>query len=542
MQLFHNLSFKWKISIPLLLIVLLFVISSMMGINSSRQIAGDADKVGNVFLQQIVLLLEADRDLHQALIAERALVHEEGASTDQHQVYQENSQQFQDRIDQAFALGEIENLNAHQQAYTRLYNRWSEVSNRVLTLVDNGQFELAASLSSTESRQAFDELRNLVDVIQGEQIAQSDFYTSQAMERSDAAVVRLLSALVVGMIISVLMVVFVPPLITRPLLHIRRSVESIASGNGDLTARITVSSTDEVGDLGGKFNLFIEKLHTMVSHIKACAIQVSDSSSELAVISSTNRDALNTQNQALETVVSAVHEMSKAINEVSHNTTLTAEKAQGAQTLSSNGLTTVNKAVNQIQAVSAQVEGVSELLAEVESQVTKVTTVLDVIQGIAEQTNLLALNAAIEAARAGEQGRGFAVVADEVRTLANRTQESTTDIQSVLEKLQLGVADTVSAMHKSASAALDSVNTANEGGKALSEINDSVASIADMTVHVAAAVEEQSVVIEEINQNLASISEQSVTTSESATKTDQSSQGLGASSRALMENVGSFKL
>lgn len=542
MQMLNNLSFKWKISMPLLCLVLIFIISSFMGITASRQIADDADKVGNVFLQQIVLLLEADRDLHQALIAENTLIYEAGDREAQYLAYQENSEQFKNRVDQAFSLGELDNLNSFQQEYTTLYNSWSEISSRVITLVRNGQTEQAIGLSQTGSRQAFDELRNLIDVIQGAQIEQSDFYTEQAMSRSSNAVVRLVIATIVGMIISVLMVVLVPPLITKPLLIIRRNVEGIASGDGDLTARIPVSSKDEVGDLGLKFNIFIEKLHTMVTQIRNCALQVSESSSGLAEISSVNRHALTTQNQALETVVRAVHEMSKAIGEVAHNTTLTADKAQGAQTLSSNGLDTVNLAVTQIQQVSAQVEGVSELMSEVEAQVTNVTSVLDVIKGIAEQTNLLALNAAIEAARAGEQGRGFAVVADEVRTLANRTQESTTDIQAMLEKLQLGVSDTVTAMRTSASAAMDSVNTANEGGKALGEINDSVVSIADMTVHVAAAVEEQSVVIEEINQNLASISEQSVTTSDSATKTDQSSQDLGAASRELMENVGSFKL
>lgn len=541
MQWFHDLSFRWKVSLPLALISIIFIGSSILGIRVSTRIADNADKVGNVFLRQIDLLLQADRDLYQALVAEQTLVYIDSSNAELHGIHRENAEQVITRIKQALALGEIDDLSAFEDKFQKLYKSWLDASNRVITAVERGDISQAEKLSKNEAKESFDDLRNMIDIIQEKQITASETYTVKAIELSRDVNRQLLMSLIIGLIVVFLMMLIVPKLIT-PLLYIRQSVEGIASGNGDLTSRISLHSRDELGDLADKFNQFLDKMHYMVSNIKDCSLRVSHCSSDLSRVSSNNRHALELQSQALDMVVSAVHEMSTAIGEVARNTSRTADQAMNAQDLSMKGLNTVTKTVQQIQHVSDQVSGVSVLITEVEQQVANVTSVLDVIRGIAEQTNLLALNAAIEAARAGEQGRGFAVVADEVRTLASRTQDSTTDIQVMLEKLQSGVRGAVAAMKSSAESAIHSVDTANEAGQALNEINEAVATITDMTVQVAAAIEEQSVVIEDINKNLVQISDQAITTSESANKTDQAGKELDSASHDLMSNIGNFRL
>lgn len=542
MQWFQNLSFKWKISLPLLLVSLISITSSILGISLSRHIASDIDKVGNVFLRQIDLFLQADRDLYQALIAEKELVYVNSSSSDARESYRDNADQVATRMSKALSLGEMGNLSSLESEFKKLYGLWDTASRSVIAAVDDGDISLAVRLSQNTSKEAFDRLRSFIDVVQENQIKASETYTAKALAVNDKSRLQLLLFLTLGLIIVFLMMFFVPPLMINPLLLIRRNVEDIASGNGDLTARIHLNSRDELGDLADKFNVFLDKMHFMVSNTKDCAVRVSHSSSDLSSISNNNRHSLELQRQSLDMVVSAVNEMSTAIVEVAGNTTRTADQAKSAQDLSGKGLNTVTKAVAQIQHVSDQVNGVSTLITEVERQVSSVTSVLDVIRSIAEQTNLLALNAAIEAARAGEQGRGFAVVADEVRTLASRTQDSTADIQDMLEKLQTGVQGAVAAMKSSADSVVQSVDTANEAGDALNEINEAVASITDMTVQVATAIEEQSVVIEDINKNLVQISDQSMTTSESANRTDKAGKDLDAASHDLMSNVGNFKL
>ena len=542
MSWYQDLSFRWKISLPLVLICAIFTFSSVLGIVMSANMAKDTDKVGHVFLKQIDYLLQADRDLYQAIMAERALVYIDGSSTTSLDDHESNAGQVKERIGKALALGELNKPEEYKDQFESHYSKWYGASSQVVRYVQNGDVQRAITLSQGESQDAFDQLRDLIDVIQEQQIEKSEFYTSQALERNKAARQQLILSLIAGLAISIIMVVFVPPLIIRTINFVSDSVESIASGDGDLTARIPVNSRDELGDLAGKFNVFMEKLHALIVNTKQCAERVSDSSAKLSDISDGNKSALAEQKIALDMVVTAVTEMSSAITEVSQNTSQTAMQATSAKDRSAKGLETVNNTVNQIELVSEQVGSVSALISQVESQVNDVTSVLDVINGVAEQTNLLALNAAIEAARAGEQGRGFAVVADEVRTLASRTQQSTTDIQQMLDQLQNGVEQAVEAMKSSSEAARSTVTVANEAGDALKEIDASVDQIANMSIQIATAVEQQSAVIDEINKNLVLINDQAITTSENAEMTLNASEGLDADSAELMHNVGSFKL
>lgn len=542
MQWFNDLGFKAKTTLPLILIGSVFLLSSILGIVKSRQIADDAEILGNVFLRQIDYLLQADRDLYQSLLAEQSLIYIDHNNQSERDAHKENLQQAKERGNKALSLGQIDNVERRKKEFNDLHEAWNTASTSVIRALDSNDKESAIRISRSESKQKFDALRHFIDVVQEEQIRKSEFYSKQASNRSQQATTTLFLTLVLGLLICVAILIFIPPLITRPLHYVTKQISNIAKGHGDLSARMTATSKDEIGVLAIKFNEFLEKLHAVISQTKACATDVSGAANDLAHISETNQTALQLQNQALDMVVSAVHEMSAAINEVAESTSATADQAKRAHERSTKGMQIVNNTVAEIKNVSNQVNSVAGLISDVEAQVTNVTSVLDVIRGIAEQTNLLALNAAIEAARAGEQGRGFAVVADEVRTLASRTQTSTTDIQVMLENLQNGVSNAVKAMEVSAESATKSVTTANDAGIALKEINESVSSITDMAVHIATAIEEQSTVIEDINRNLSAISDQATTTEENANKTANSSQHLGFASDNLMNAVGSFKL
>ena len=241
-------------------------------------------------------------------------------------------------------------------------------------------------------------------------------------------------------------------------------------------------------------------------------------------------------------VVTAVNELTMAIQEVARNTTNTAQNTKDATDITERGQERIRVAVEHVQGLAARIHETAEFMSKLEGEAKNVTSVIDVIRGVAEQTNLLALNAAIEAARAGEQGRGFAVVADEVRTLASRTQQSTGDIQGMLSKLQSGVQHVVTAMGNSEVLTGDAVKSANDAGQSLAGINAAVREIADMTTQIATAAEEQSSVTSEIDKNLVQINNLAMNTAEGASKTATESQRLNQLSIQLRQLVGQFKV
>ncbi|MFB5142305.1 methyl-accepting chemotaxis protein [Vibrio diabolicus] len=347
---------------------------------------------------------------------------------------------------------------------------------------------------------------------------------------------------VIGLIITSVLTSIVVSKGIQPLQHVAASLKDVAAGGGDLTARLKVESQDEVGEVAAAFNEFMDKLHPLMQDIHRSATTVQTASQSLNT--QTSQASGQMQDHCLETdkVVTAVTQMSMTAKEVASNTNATAQAIEDANSQVTEAQREVEQAIEGITELVMEIDSTSDAISELSLQTEKITKVLDVIGEIAEQTNLLALNAAIEAARAGEQGRGFAVVADEVRSLASRTQNSTHEIGDMLKQLQNGVSRAVSTMSVSQKRG---VKTAEESAliqQSLSGVHHSIGTIRDMGIQTASAAEEQSAVAEDINQNLVAIQQIVNNINETLQHAESISTQLSQSGTEIHGLVGNFKL
>lgn len=348
-----------------------------------------------------------------------------------------------------------------------------------------------------------------------------------------SAVVLLLSVLAISWLVNLLL---------GPLGRVSQALARIADGNGDLTQRIEVDTQDEVGVLADSFNRFVGSQHQLISHIRHLAGEL-DADAERSL--KTNHLAvaeLQRQQQEVAMVATAVTEMASATNEIAANAENTATAAQQSAASSFQGKELVNKTRSSINFLADEVTQATEVIEDLSRHAQSISSILATIQGIAEQTNLLALNAAIEAARAGEQGRGFAVVADEVRVLSRRTQDSTQEVHATIETLQRTTAKAVSLMESSQMLAGNSVEDANAAAKALEEITQAVNVISDMAGQIATAAEEQTQVTGEITQNTVAIKDVTDEITEAAKSDLTQAQALKARANDLNAQVATFIL
>ncbi len=322
--------------------------------------------------------------------------------------------------------------------------------------------------------------------------------------------------------------------------HIKEVVSKMAEG--DLTVSVKLKTKDEMRMIATDMNVMIERTNALVSQVISATDQVVNSSNQSAEASENTRAGVSQQNVEIEQVATAMNEMTATVNEVAGNASSTAEATRNADKEASDGRDVVKKTIDAINTLSTEMHQASGVIKQLETDSESIGSVLEVIRGIAEQTNLLALNAAIEAARAGEQGRGFAVVADEVRTLASRTQEATQEIQAMIEKLQQGARNAVKVMDAGNVKTEETVKTAADAGTALESIAAAVDNITMLNEQIASAAEEQSCVAEEINRNVVNVQTIASETADNAGQTAESSESVKGVASQLKELVKEFKV
>ncbi|WP_455208345.1 HAMP domain-containing methyl-accepting chemotaxis protein [Kaarinaea lacus] len=457
---------------------------------------------------------------------------------------------------------------------TTYYNTTGEIIDRIMTLKEYFTFEEEEGIQNvielhsnfkpmldklikmhsseewrTDSHYIKTEVGPLVKTIEGQidaltvrqnnkSIRMSTVIAGQTATTTNVTVSLMIISLVVGLIIAFALVRGT----TGPLLKITTAMRGIAQGDGDLTQRLPLSGDNELGNLAEAFNGFTSKIQDAVRRVAIAASELSIAAAEVSTTTGKTSTNIQIQTSNIEQVATAITEMAASIQEVSRNTNRTAESAKLAKEETERGNDIISTTVDSIAILENEIKKVTEVISSVEEESRQIGSVLDVINGISEQTNLLALNAAIEAARAGEQGRGFAVVADEVRTLSKGTSESTQKIQKIIERLQRGTKDAVSASGEVSRQSIDTVNHVQNAATALKSIADAVNTINNMALLIAAATHQQAATADEVNEKIVNTNHTAEESAVAAKQTAVASTDLAKLAADLQQTVSQFKV
>lgn len=426
----------------------------------------------------------------------------------------------------SLTLGAIEAVNIYDKAFLKVVKAIEDRNAAIDNVLDkNGPIMAEDSVKLRDS--VFSSLTK-----QGEVVEASVLSTQTSIG------ILTLVAAIVGLLVAY----FVMRGIVTPINQTNEMLKDIAEGEGDLTKRVQVNSADEVGELGVNFNAFITKLQRIIGEISDATSQLASSAEEMASITKQTRIGVENQKNETIQVASSITQLSATVKDVASNAENASLSAADADTEAKAGHQVVTSTIQAITDLAGDVDKSSAVIETLKGDSENIGAVLDVIKGVSDQTNLLALNAAIEAARAGEYGRGFAVVADEVRTLAQRTQESTAEIESLINALQMGSEQAVSVMSQSRDRASSTVEQAKHAGDSLTSITHAVGTILQLNTQITTAADAQSSVSEEINRNVSNIQDISEQTASGAEQTATASADLARLGEQLSDLVGQFKV
>jgi len=518
----------------------------LMYVSLISSMEGGLITLGEKFNPAISAVINADRDLYQARAAELEVIsHGEDPTQFEtlHKTYRENAQQAIDRM-RIFQklMSKHPSIVQNTQGIEAQYLSWKEASSSVFSLVKAKKLTQAKQVLNGQSLNEFKKLRKYYDTA-----SESADSHSLAMSASILASVTVQETvlLIVSffVVIGTLAIGFIAPkTMSDALVDLTEKLEDISQGDGDLTKRISSKRSDEIGDIANSLDQFVNDLSVLIGNI---ANESSQLVSSIDKISDGTQQVNNVSAQQLnemERIANAVLQMSDAINEVATNAQFTSNEIKQVNELTVKGSEITQATVTTIEGVSKAVGEASQVISQLSENSKDIASVIDVIRGIAEQTNLLALNAAIEAARAGEQGRGFAVVADEVRTLASRTQQSTQDIQKMIENIQQGVTQAVISIEQGHNATHEGVALAKQTLTGLNDISLGTIRVLEIATKTATASEQQSSVANEIKDGLDSLTQSSRANVSTSDHNGALAMETKQFANALSESVSHFKL
>jgi methyl-accepting chemotaxis protein len=424
--------------------------------------------------------------------------------------------------------------------YVRLLGEYRQIEARLISLSRAGNVEEMTKLLNGESSSNSDQMNTVLARLNDINSKQLKTTNDNAADQYSSAFNLVVGLLIVATVLTMLFAWLLTNSITRPIASALEAAETIAEGN--LTRAIKVDGRDEAGRLLLAMDKMQEKLRDTLMRISGSATQLASAAEELNAVTEEGARGMARQNNEIEQAATAVNEMTSAVEEVARNAVSTSEASKHATTSAGDGRDLVQETVTAIERMSADVQSTANLVGNLADESRDIGKVLDVIRGLADQTNLLALNAAIEAARAGEAGRGFAVVADEVRALAHRTQQSTSEIERMIGSIQGGTEQAVNSMRNSTERAESTLSIAKGAGLALDTINTAIVEINERNLVIASAAEEQAQVAREVDRNLVNIRDLSAQSSDGASQTSAASSELTRLAVDLNGMVSRFSL